>query len=208
MVSPRRTPAAYGSDAPTYDTRTAAFAHYRQLAVDALAPQPGDTVIDVGCGTGLCFDELHGRVGPAGTIVGLDPALEMLDLAARRVRGSGWSNVVLVPAAAQDADLPAADRALFCATHDVLQSEAALDNVLGRLRPGSAVVATGGKWAPPWAVGLNATALALHAPFVRDFGGFDRPWGRLAGRLTDLVVRELALGIGYLAVGRTPAGCG
>ena len=199
----RPTPAAYSRDAVGYDTRTAPFARYRRLAVDTLAPEPGDTVIDVGCGTGLCFDHLQSRIGDAGSVVGLDPAVEMLDLAAGRVREHGWRNVTLIPAAAEDADLPVGDRALFCATHDVLQSDAALDNVLGRLRPGATVVAAGGKWAAAWAVGLNATILALHAPYVRDFAGFGRPWERLGRRVADLTVREVAMGAGFFAIGHT-----
>ncbi|MHA6794404.1 hypothetical protein ACVGVM_12985 [Pseudonocardia bannensis] len=44
--------------------------------------------------------------------------------------------------------------------------------------------------------------LALHAPYVRDFTGFDRPWAHLADRVSDLDVREVAMGGGYLASGR------
>ena len=100
------------------------------------------------------------------------------------------------------AELPVADHALFCAVHDVLQSVPAVDNVLAHVRDGGAVAATGGKWAPPWAVAVNAGVLALHAPFVRNFAGFHRPWGLLAERVPELQVREVALGAGYLASGR------
>ena len=94
------------------------------------------------------------------------------------------------------------DHALFCAVHDVMQSTAALDHVLGRVRPGGGVAAGGGKWGPAWAVGLNAGVLALHAPYVRDFTGFDRPWTHLAARVPGLRVREVAMGAGYVASGR------
>jgi demethylmenaquinone methyltransferase/2-methoxy-6-polyprenyl-1,4-benzoquinol methylase len=91
---------------------------------------------------------------------------------------------------------------LFCAVHDILQSGSALDNVLGHLRPGATVAAGGGKWGPAWAIGLNASVLALHSPYVRDFAGFDRPWTYLAERVPDLAVREVAIGAGYVATGR------
>jgi len=97
-----------------------------------------------------------------------------------------------------------ADHALFCATHDILQSDDALDNVLAHVRDGGTVAATGGKWAPPWAIGLNAGILALHSPYVRDFAGFDRPWTRLKPRLRRLRVQEIAMGGGYLASGTVP----
>ena len=98
-----------------------------------------------------------------------------------------------------------ADHALFCATHDVLQSGPALDNVVGHVRDGGTVAATGGKWAAPWAVALNAGILALHSPYVRDFTGFDRPWAQLAPRLDRMRVQEVAMGGGYLASGTVPA---
>jgi hypothetical protein len=44
---------------------------------------------------------------------------------------------------------------------------------------------------------------AVHAPFVRDFTGFDRPWGLLDKHVPDLHVHEIELGCGYLASGTT-----
>ncbi|WP_222264298.1 class I SAM-dependent methyltransferase [Modestobacter marinus] len=198
--------AAYGRDALRYDERTSGFEAYRRRVIDLLPLREGDVVIDVGCGTGLCFEQLVGRVGRTGTVVGVDPAAEMLALAGARVADRGWSNVVLVGSPTESAELPTADHALFCAVHDVLQSAAALDHVLAHLRDGGGVAATGGKWAPPWAVAVNAVVLGVHAPFVRDFTGFERPWALLAQRVPDLQVREVALGGGYLAWGRMDRG--
>jgi len=196
-----RMPTAYARDAVEYDRRTSAFARYREMVVGALPLRPGDTVIDAGCGTGLCFAAIQERIGPGGTIVGVDAAPEMLELAAERVADAGWSNVVLTCSPLETAELPTADHALFCAVHDIMQSGPALDNVLGHLRAGAGVAAGGGKWGPVWAIGLNASVLGLHAPYVRDFAGFDRPWTHLAERVADLTVQELAMGAGYVASG-------
>ena len=148
---------AYTRDAPTYDSRTSGFDTYRRQLVDLLPLQRGDVVLDVGCGTGLCFEQVRGRVGAEGAIIGVDASREMLAMAAARVADRGWNNVVLVQAPVERAVLPAvADHALFCATHDVLQSADALDNVLAHVRDGGTVAATGGKWAAPWAIALNA----------------------------------------------------
>jgi demethylmenaquinone methyltransferase/2-methoxy-6-polyprenyl-1,4-benzoquinol methylase len=92
--------------------------------------------------------------------------------------------------------------ALFCAVHDVLQSPAALDHVLAHVRDGGGVAATGGKRAPAWAVAINAGVLALHAPFVRDLSGSDRPWALLGERVPGLTVQQMAFGAGYVAHGR------
>ena len=67
------------------------------------------------------------------------------------------------------------------------------------------MVAIGGKWPAPWTWPLRAWVADLHAPFVTDFIGFDRPWRLLAEVAPDLRVRELAFGAGYLAIGHTPA---
>jgi trans-aconitate methyltransferase len=182
------------------------FHHWRRRLVERLPLNPGDVVLDVGCGSGLCSPLLQQRIGPTGTIIGIDASAAMLAQARQRIAAHGWRNVVLLAAAAEDAVIPrVADHALFCAVHDVLQSSAALRNVLGKVRPGGWVAAVGGKWAPPWAIGLNALVATTHAPFVRDFTGFDRPWALLAGHLTHLQVREIEMGCGYLAVGTTPA---
>lgn len=190
---------AYSSEAPLYDSRTRGFDAYRRSIVERLPLRRGDVVLDVGCGTGLCFPFLQERIGPEGAVVGVDASRRMLELAAERASAHGWCNVELVESAIEDATLPTVDHALFCAVHDILQSAAALDHVLAHVRRG--VAAGGGKWAPPWAFAVNAGVLALHSPYIRDFAGFDRPWARLAERVPDLAVDEVAMCGGWESSG-------
>jgi demethylmenaquinone methyltransferase/2-methoxy-6-polyprenyl-1,4-benzoquinol methylase len=56
----------------------------------------GQTVLDLGCGTGLSFPWLRAAVGVSGHIIGVDASQAMLDRAARRARRHGWSNVTLI----------------------------------------------------------------------------------------------------------------
>ncbi len=194
--------AAYGRQAGRYDQRTGAFRFWRELLVDKLPARRGDTVLDVGCGTGLCLPLLQRKVGPTGTIVGIDESEQMLEVASKRVAEHGWDNVYLLAAPVAHAPIEAtADAALFCAVHDVLQSATALGHVFDHLRSGAPVAAAGGKWPAPWLWPLGPWVAALHAPFVNDFTGFDRPWRLLAGFVSDLRVHELAFGTGYLALG-------
>jgi demethylmenaquinone methyltransferase/2-methoxy-6-polyprenyl-1,4-benzoquinol methylase len=201
----RRQP-AYGERARSYERDTAAFQPYRNALVEALPLRSGHVVLDVGCGTGLCCGLLRDRVGPEGGVVGIEESPEMAAVAREHIACEGWDNVTVMQAPAEDAEIGlTADAALFCAVHDILQSPDALRNVVTRLRPGGWVAAGGGKWAAPMMVALNAMVGALHAPYVRSFSGFDRPWRHLEQLVEDVQVREMAFGSGYVMTGRTPA---
>jgi demethylmenaquinone methyltransferase/2-methoxy-6-polyprenyl-1,4-benzoquinol methylase len=173
----RRQP-AYGERARSYERDTAAFQPYRRAVVEALPLRSGHVVLDVGCGTGLCCGLLRDKVGPGGGVVGIEESPEMAAVAREHIACAGWDNVTVVQAPAEDAEIgPAADAALFCAVHDIL----------------------------PMMVALNSMVSLLHAPYVRDFSGFDRPWRHLEQLVEDVQVRELAFGSGYVMTGRTPA---
>jgi SAM-dependent methyltransferase len=195
---------AYSEDARSYDRRTGAFESYRRAIVAALPVRRGQVVLDVGCGTGLCCGPLLEKVGPQGGVVGIEESPEMAAIARERIAHEGWRNVTIFQSAAEDAQIAVtADAALFCAVHDILQSPDALRNVLNHLRPGGRVAAGGGKWAPPWMMPVNMQARTLHAPYVRSFEGFDRPWNHLEQLIEDVHVRELAFGSGYVLTGRS-----
>jgi SAM-dependent methyltransferase len=201
----RHEQAAYYEHAGSYERDTAAFQPYRHAVVEALPLRPGEVVLDVGCGTGLCCGLLREKVGPGGEVVGIEESPEMAAVAREHIAREGWDNVTVIEAPAENAQVgQAADAALFCAVHDILQSAEALAHIVATLRPGAWVAAGGGKWAAPVMVALNSMVSLLHAPYVRDFGGFDRPWQRLEQLVEDVQVRELAFGSGYVMTGRTP----
>jgi SAM-dependent methyltransferase len=87
---------AYRSQAGRYDRRTDAFHRWRELVGEQLPARPGDAVLDVGCGTGLCLPLLQHKVGSSGTIVGIDASEQMLEVAGTRVTEHGWDNVHLL----------------------------------------------------------------------------------------------------------------
>jgi len=136
-------------------------------------------------------------------VLGIDESVDMVRLARTRATDRGWDNVSVLQASAVRAEVPVlADRALFCAVHDILQNFDALRNVFQHLRPGAQVVAGGGKFASAWLLALNVHVRALHKPYVRSFAGFGRPWALLATFLDDVKVTEFALGTGFCLVGR------
>jgi tRNA A58 N-methylase Trm61 len=195
---------AYYEHARSYNRDTGVFQPYRRAVVEALPLQPGQVVLDVGCGTGLCCALLREKVGPCGTVIGIEESPEMAAVAREHIAHEGWRNVTVVQSSAEDARLEAtADAALFCAVHDILQSPGALRNVMAKLCPGAWVAAGGGKWAAPVMVAVNSTVRMLHAPYVRSFSGFDRPWRYLEHLVEDVQVREMAFGSGYVMTGHT-----
>lgn len=76
-----------------------------QRAIEALGPGRGDTVLDIGCGTGQTLIQLAERVGTEGQVIGVDIAPLLLDVA--RWRTGRLCQVKLVKADAQTVALPA-----------------------------------------------------------------------------------------------------
>ena len=78
--------------------------HWRERAADRAALSPGDSVLDVCCGTGDLTLELAGRVAPGGSVVGCDFSEPMLDLAREKAAGRGaagtrfeWADALNLP---------------------------------------------------------------------------------------------------------------
>ena len=209
---PRKAPdraaalAQYRQRAAIYDLELAVFEPIRHSAIELLAAQPGDTVLDVGCGTGLSLPLLLAAVGARGHIVGIEQSPEMIERARQRVRAQRWRQVRLIQAPAEVAELPLqADAALFHFTHDILRRPEALKHLVGHLRPGARVVASGLKWAPPWAWPANLLVLPAALRSVTTLEGLDRPWSRLEALIGPMQVQSLLLGAAYVALGTVPA---
>jgi ubiquinone/menaquinone biosynthesis C-methylase UbiE len=197
--------ALYGRHAGGYDDETDFAAPDRARVVDLLDLRPGDVVLDVGCGTGLCFPLILERVGPEGQVVGIEQSLDMLVRAQERVEDAKWDNVELVLGAVEDVRIPVqADAALFSFVHDVLRTEAALGNVLAHLRPGARVAAVGPMWGPWWAPALNLVIWYVTSDYVSTFEGFSEPWSHLARLLPGLRVDRQDLMGRYFAWGALP----
>ncbi|MGH7948118.1 MAG: class I SAM-dependent methyltransferase [Candidatus Binataceae bacterium] len=203
--SPRRAALEqYRSRAPIYDLELAPAQFIRRMAIARLNLKRGAAVVDVGCGTGLSFEELEAQVGPQGTIVGIEQSPDMLALARQRVERNGWSNVIPIQSTVEDAAIAvSADAALFHFTHDIQQSERALSNVLRHLKPRARVVAAGLKWAPSWAIPVNLMVWYAALRSVTVLDGLSEPWARLARHLANFVVEPMLGGGTYIASGIT-----
>lgn len=104
----------YGRHARLYDAIATlpGLGRWRSAAADALGLTGGDTVVEMGCGTGANLPYLRDRVGPAGQVVGVDLTRPLLERAADRVATAGWRNVHLVHGDAMHPPLEEADAVL------------------------------------------------------------------------------------------------
>lgn len=196
----------YRARANLYDMELQPFEPLRIEAIERLQLQPGEAVVDVGCGTGLSFEPLLQKLGDKGHIVGIEQCPEMMLKARERIAQANWATQVsLLEASAQDAQWKGrADAAIFHFTHDVMRSPTAIDNVLAHLRPGARVVATGLQWAAPWAGPVNLFVMGAALYSVSSLDGLAQPWSELAKRLRDFNQQPTWMGSVYIASGIWP----
>jgi demethylmenaquinone methyltransferase/2-methoxy-6-polyprenyl-1,4-benzoquinol methylase len=181
---------------------------HRRRAVQALRLRPGDSVVEIACGTGLNFPLIEQEIGPEGRIVGVDLTDAMLAQAQRRIETKGWSNISLVQADAAEFEFPTGvDAILATYAHSLLPE---CRQVIAQ---GAAALSAGGRWVvldlkvpdntPRWLAQLGLAT-------VGRFGSLDewmarRPWEEIRAAmqdtLADLSWTELIFGIAYLAAG-------
>ena len=89
---------AWVDHADAFDLTLAPFG---EAVIERLAPQAGERVLDIGCGTGATTRVLASIVAP-GDVLGLDLSATMLDEARRRAEAVGLTNVGFLAADVQD----------------------------------------------------------------------------------------------------------
>jgi ubiquinone/menaquinone biosynthesis C-methylase UbiE len=192
----------YRSRVPVYDLEIALAEPIRRRAIARLGLKPGETVLDLGCGTGLSLPYLEQFVGPQGAIIGIEQSPDMIAKARTRAQENGWANVTLINAPAEEAKIGRhADAAVFHFTHDLMQTPAALDNVFRSLKPRARVVATGLKWARWWSPGVNLFVRLAAMRSTTTMAGLEEPWRYLEPHLSGMVIEASAGGGTYLAYG-------
>ena len=184
----------------------AGFRHwaYRKKAIQSLALNPGDTVVDLGCGTGLNFILLQEQIGPRGRIIGVDLTDAMLDAAAARIARHTWSNVELVKSDAAAFVFPSAVDGILStfALTLVPDFDQVIRNGASSLQPGKRFVILDFKNPSGWLMNKAAPLLALL--LTGPFGGTlamasRKPWQSLERHLALIKFTNLYLGGAYIA---------
>jgi demethylmenaquinone methyltransferase/2-methoxy-6-polyprenyl-1,4-benzoquinol methylase len=150
---------------------------FRAEGAEALGDVRGKRVLEVGCGSGLNFKFLVEKVGPDGTIEGIDLSKEMLAVAQTRCARNSWRNVFARMADAGEfrAGTPF-DAAYFGLSFTILEEpRKALDNILDQVRPGGRIVVLETR-IPTWMPRLLEQWLSAYA--YRTFGtrAATKPW--------------------------------
>ena len=196
----------YRDLAHRYDIATAGIDRKRRRAIELLQLQPGQTVLDAACGTGLALEALARLVGPRGRVIGVEQSPEMIAIAHQRCAALGLQNVILLEAPVEDARIPGPlDALLFSFAHDVLQSPAALANAFAATHPGARVASAGAKLYPRWLFFLDFWVRWRVRNYVSTLEGLERPWRLLEKYVPDFTVAETTyFGSAYLGSGNYP----
>jgi ubiquinone/menaquinone biosynthesis C-methylase UbiE len=115
------------------------FTPIAQGLVDLVAPHPGETAVDLGCGRGAVLFPLAQAVGAAGHIVGVDLSARMIELTGQEAAARGLTTVELHVMDAAALDLPPAKADLVTASLVLFflpDPQSALRSWAALLRPG------------------------------------------------------------------------
>jgi arsenite methyltransferase len=200
-----RSMAKYRVAASRYDASAGPTWPIRMRCIDLLELREGDTVLDVGCGTGLSFDALLAKVGRGGRLLAFEQSPEMHAQALARAEGlrARGYRIDLECVNAERVRLAAApNAALFHYVHDISRLPDAISNLVRQFPPGTRVAIAGMKFFP-WAFApLNLIAWLKNRPYNARAIELYKPWRLLAAHLEGFQWRATQWGMGYIGSGR------
>jgi SAM-dependent methyltransferase len=146
----------------------------QEALMEHIGAQPGQAIIDVGCGCGASSLELARRVGETGSVTGADISAPMLARARERAAAEGLSHATFIQADAQVYSFDPGSVDFITSRFGIMFFEdpaAAFANLRTALKPGGRI--TFMCWRPfmenPWmAVPIGAAAEHVELPVPGD----------------------------------------
>ena len=178
----------------------------RRKAVDRLQLSPGDSVLEIGCGTGGNLRFLREAVGLEGHIFGVDLSEGMLSKARQLCTKRKWKNVTLIHSDASSYTVPeAVSGVIFSLSYATIpHHKEVLLHVWNQLQVGRNLVIMDAKLPPgirgrlflPCSVWIMRRTV-LGNPFIQ-------PWKELAELTEQFKMEELVFGSYYICTGKKP----
>lgn len=179
--------------------------HFRKQAIAELSLQPGSTVVEIGCGTGLNFQYLRQEIGDDGKIVGVDLTDAMLEQARQRIRNNDWRNVEIVQSDAAEYHFEQNIQGVIStfALTLVPEYEKVIEHAAQALAPGGRMVVLDLKLPEKWPLWLTRLGMLITRPFGVTLDLSERkPWETMHKYFTHVTTSELYGGFAYITVGQ------
>jgi ubiquinone/menaquinone biosynthesis C-methylase UbiE len=172
---------------------------FRRKTVKRLGLKRGETVLEVGCGTGRNLALLREAVGDDGQVIGVDASSGMLAQAQQLATRQGWKNVRLLHQDAAELTLEDQfDAVFFSLSYSVLPDRATvLQKAWQALRPGGRlVIMDAGLPASPLGRVLGPIGEAIATVFPGD--PYSQPWEDLKAISDPVETERFQLGIYFI----------
>lgn len=176
--------ATYNAASDFYDHAANSFWNrFGQRTIARLALKPGASVLDICCGTGASALPAAEAVGPTGSVLGVDLAEDLLDLARAKTKARGLSNIEFRVGDMLDLGLDAQFEAVVCVfgIFFVPDMSAAIRELWRMVRPAGQLAIT--TWGPNLFEPLNTVFWNVVRELRPDLHKAFNPWDRIADQV-------------------------
>lgn len=201
----------YQAGANRYDFATLLFRlsglrmkTYRKEIIDYLKLKQGDTVVELGCGTGLNFHLVMEKIWPQGRLIGVDISNGMLDVAKRRIKVNKWNSIELIESDIVQFALPSNIDAVFATGvfGYIQEYEEVIEKVYNALNKGGRIAILDGKRPERLPKPIFDIVLAFGRQYGYTEEYFDvSPWKAIEKHFSDFEFKTRYGGMIYEAFG-------